>query len=178
MLPSRLGPYIALLPALACGCSLEHLYAGSGGIGGEKPRVLESEAEACDQYGNFVVQSDPAASGGSYMVVPEEMGCHGDQIRCSFQVDVAGSYRVKSIVAMGPAESTDDSFLVRVDGEPVLGIEYTFDGTEFHSDYVGNPDIEGELLELELDPGPHVVTFECREDGSKVDWIALDPVAP
>lgn len=172
--------WIALIPALSGACSLEGLSAAwdasSGAGGGGEGDPLSREAEDCARDGRFVVEVDP--SGVEYVVVPEEAGCHGDRVECRMVVSEAGSYQIKVKVAVGPNPSTDNSFLVRVDRQPEAGIVYQFSGAEFHLDYVKDSKADDAEVLVSLDPGEHVVSFECREDGSRLDWVGLVRIGP
>ncbi|WP_437475934.1 hypothetical protein WME75_25075 [Sorangium sp. So ce1014] len=198
----------ALLPVLACACSLEGLSAawdtssasaggagvssgagatggaggggaGAAGGGGATGDVLKREAEACELTGSFIKVEDELADGGYYVVVPESAGCDDDRVSCSFKISEAGTYQIKVRVAAGPSESTDNSFLVRVDQAPPPGYQYNFIGTDFHLDYVNDSDAEkGMMLTFALEPGSHLVSFACREDGSRLDWVELVRIGP
>ncbi|WP_437274521.1 hypothetical protein WME90_25055 [Sorangium sp. So ce375] len=182
---ARWGRWGALLPVLACACSLEGLSAewdsssALGGAGDDGLLRSEAEDEGCELSGRFERVDDPEASGGIYVAVPEEASCNGDRVDCSFKVDEAGTYQIKARVATGPEESTDNSFLVRMDHAPELGTRYDFSGTEFHEDYVhDSKDNTGALLKFALDAGVHVVSFECREDAARLDWVQLVRIGP
>ncbi|WP_438013714.1 hypothetical protein WMF18_22565 [Sorangium sp. So ce315] len=150
--------------------------ASSGGGGGD---VLQREAEGCLLYGRFRKMTHPEASGGVYVVVPEEAGCNGDRVDCSFDVSEAGTYQITATVAEGPDSGKDNSFLVRMDYEPTLGYQYDFTGAEFHDDIVNNAKAtDTALLTFALDPGKHTVSFECREDGSMLDRVGLVRIGP
>lgn len=181
---ARWGRRGALLPVLACACSLEGLSAewdassapAGGGSGSSRIRI---EAEDCELSGRFERVDDPLASGGTYVAVPEEANCESDRVDCSFEIGEAGTYQIRARVATGPDESTDNSFLVRVDHEPELGTRYDFNGTEFHEDYVHDSEDEtGLLLKFALEPGMHIVSFGCREDAARLDWVELVRIGP
>ncbi|AUX23421.1 uncharacterized protein SOCEGT47_039460 [Sorangium cellulosum] len=177
------GSWVALLPALLCGCSLEGLSAewdassaSTGAAGGGEGNPLAREAERCARDGRFMVETDP--SGVEYVVVPEDAGCHGDRVECRMEVGEAGSYQIKVKVAVGPNPSTDNSFLVRVDRQPEAGIVYSFSGAEFHLDRVKDSKADDAEVLVALDPGEHTVSFECREDGARLDWVGLVRIGP
>ncbi|WP_437585421.1 hypothetical protein [Sorangium sp. So ce1000] len=180
---ARWGRWGALLPVLACACSLEGLSAewdtssasGGAGDGGS----LRSEAEDCELSGRFERVDDPLAGGGTYVAVPEEANCDGDRVDCSFEIDEAGTYQIRARVATGPKEGEDNSFLVRVDHAPELGTRYNFTGADFHDDYVSDATApKGALLSFALAPGAHVVSFECREDAARLDRVELVRIGP
>ncbi|WP_438002458.1 hypothetical protein WMF26_28450 [Sorangium sp. So ce185] len=174
---------------LICGCSLEGLSvawdtssSSTGGGDGGYPRItVEAEDDAlCELSGLFVRVEDPLASGGQYVAVPEtEKDCKSSRVDCSFEISEAGTYRIRARVAEGPADGVDNSFWVSVDNAPDPAYRYDFSGADFHEDYVrDSQDDTGALLEFALEPGMHVVTFGCREDASKLDWIALVRIGP
>ncbi|WP_437322057.1 hypothetical protein [Sorangium sp. So ce385] len=175
---------------LICGCSLEGLSvawdtSSSSTTGGGEGGTLRIRAEAedelkCELSGLFVRVEDPLASGGQYVAVPEtEEDCKSSRVDCSFGITEAGTYRIKARVAEGPVDGVDNSFWISVDNEPDPAYRYDFSGTDFHEDYVhDSQDDTGALLEFALNPGMHVVTFGCREDASKLDWIELVRIGP
>ncbi|WP_438031535.1 hypothetical protein [Sorangium sp. So ce204] len=181
---ARWGRWAALLPVLACACSLEGLSAAwdaspAAAGGGSSSFRIRIEAEDCELSGRFERVDDPLASGGTYVAVPEEANCESDRVDCSFDIGEAGTFQIRARVATGPDESTDNSFLVRVDHEPELGTRYDFNGTEFHEDYVhDSKDATGLLLKFALDPGMHIVSFGCREDAARLDWVELVRIGP
>ncbi|WP_437683625.1 hypothetical protein [Sorangium sp. So ce131] len=194
----RWGRWIALSPALVCACSLEGLsdawdasststelptsQGGAGATGGQSncaPGSLACEAEDCNLFGSFVVMDDPTAHGAGYVVVPEESGCDDDRVECPLDVTEAGTYQIKARLAAGPMEGKDSSFWIRVNYEPSEGYRYEYTGTEFHFDYVNDSTSETtKLLTFALEPGRHIVSFACREDGSKLDSVALVRISP
>lgn len=185
--PRHWGRWGALLPLVACAaCSLEGLseaWDAEGGAaassGGGAPDVLDLEAEGCNLYGNFKQMAHPEASGMTYVVVPEEANCKEDRVDCSFEISRAGTYQIKARVAEGPDQGKDSSFLVRMDHKPPLGHYYDFTGAEFHDDIVSDADAtDTALLTFALDPGTHIVSFECREDGAMLDQVGLLWIGP
>ncbi|WP_438021949.1 hypothetical protein [Sorangium sp. So ce233] len=150
---------------------------GGGGASGGGGDMLE--AEGCPLYGRFTRMAHPEASGMRYVVVPEDAGCNGDRVDCSFEVSEAGTYQITATVAEGPDDGKDNSFLVRMDYEPTLGYQYDFTGAEFHDDIVSDAKAtDTALLTFALDPGEHIVSFECREDGSMLDRVGLVRIGP
>ncbi|WP_437961918.1 hypothetical protein WME76_21240 [Sorangium sp. So ce119] len=154
--------------------------ASSGGGGGAASGGGDMrEAEGCLLYGRFTRMAHPEASGGRYVVVPEDAGCNADRVDCSFEVSEAGTYQITATVAEGPDDGKDNSFLVRMDYEPTLGYQYDFTGAEFHDDIVSDAKAtDTALLTFALDPGEHIVSFECREDGSMLDRVGLVRIGP
>ncbi|WP_433926319.1 hypothetical protein AB3662_25690 [Sorangium cellulosum] len=153
--------------------------SGGGGGGASGGGGDMREAEGCLLYGRFTRMAHPEASGGRYVVVPEDAGCNADRVDCSFEVSEAGTYQIAATVAEGPDDGKDNSFLVRMDYEPTLGYQYDFTGAEFHDDIVSDAKAtDTALLTFALDPGEHIVSFECREDGSMLDRVGLVRIGP
>ncbi|WP_272829145.1 hypothetical protein [Sorangium sp. Soce836] len=177
---------------LVCGCSLEGLSAAwdtssssTGGGEGGYPRIrVEAEDDPpCELSGGFERVEDPLASGGQYVAVPEVAGCGVSRVDCEFPISEAGTYRIRARVAEGPTGGEDNSFWISVDDKPDSPYRYDFTGTEFHEDYVSaSKDDTGDdtaaPLKFALDRGTHIVTFGCREDASKLDWIELVRIGP
>ncbi|WP_437662150.1 hypothetical protein [Sorangium sp. So ce1182] len=199
--PPRGARWAALLPVLACACSLQGLSPGwdassasggeagvssgagaTGGEGGSIRESIEIEAEnedLCTLYGGFIRVKDPEARGGYYVSIPEEEGCEVDQVDCLFQISKAGTYQITARVAEGPEGGTDNSWRIRVDYEPEEGYRYDMTGSEFHVDIVSDTTLpEPKPLTFELDPGEHSVSFGCREDGARLDWVGLVRLGP
>ncbi|XXY51080.1 hypothetical protein WME91_08040 [Sorangium sp. So ce269] len=200
----RPARWAALLSVLACACSLQGLSPGwdasaassasggeasvssgagaTGGEGGSIRESIEIEAEneeLCILYGGFTRIEDEEARGGYYVSVPEELDCTTDQVDCLFEITKAGTYQITARVAEGPDEGKDNSWWIRVDNEPLEGYRYDMTGAEFHVDIVSDTTLsEPKPLTFELDPGEHSVSFGCREDGAKLDWVGLVRLGP
>ncbi|WP_437302440.1 hypothetical protein [Sorangium sp. So ce388] len=197
---ARPARWAALLSVLACACSLQGLSPGwdasssggeagvssgagaTGGDGGSIRESIEIEAEneeLCTLYGGFTRMEDEKARGGYYVTVPEELDCRVDQVDCLFQITKAGTYRITARVAEGPKEGEDNSWWIRVDSKPEEGYRYDMTGSEFHVDIVSDTsNSEPKPLTFELAPGEHSVSFGCREDGAKLDWVGLVRLGP
>ncbi|WP_437751695.1 hypothetical protein [Sorangium sp. So ce1389] len=154
----------------------------TGGDGGSIRESIEIEAEngeLCTLYGGFIRVKDAKARGGYYVSVPEELGCEVDQVYCLFQITKAGTYQITARVAEGPDGGSDNSWWIRVDDEPLEGYRYDMTGSEFHVDIVSDTSgSEPKPLTFELDAGEHSVSFGCREDGAKLDWVGLMQLGP
>lgn len=175
----------ALLTLFATGCSLEGLADGSGagssGVNSSGSQGgandLAREAEDGVLTGNFVIVEDEGASAGKYVVVPEDKNCEFDAVRFALSVQNAGKYRIKTRVATGPEEGTDNSFVVTVDGTPAGPAFYDLNiSSTFVDDYVRDGDVP-EPVVFDLAAGPHEIVFGCREDGTRLDRIELE-IAP
>jgi PKD repeat protein len=141
------------------------------------PGGLVQEAEDGVLTGDFVVGSDGAASGGQYVHVPDAgVGLsspdEGQKVSYSFTVDTPGTYRIKAWV-YGDS-GTNDSFFVKVDGNPAAG--YLWDmqmNTTYQDDYVSDRN-GADPVEVTLTAGQHTVAFYLREDGARLDKIELE----
>ncbi|MGK3987938.1 hypothetical protein WME99_33155 [Sorangium sp. So ce136] len=196
----RPARWAALLSVLACACSLQGLSpgwdasssggeagvsSGAGATGGEGGSIRESieieaeNGELCFLYGGFTRMEDEDARGGWYVAVPEELDCKTDKVDCLFQITKAGTYQITARVAEGPEEGTDNSWWIRVNNKPEEGYRYDMTGSEFHVDIVSDTTLpEPKPLTFELAPGEHSVSFGCREDGAKLDWVGLVRLGP
>lgn len=141
---------------------------------------LEREAEAGALTGDFAIGSDGAASGSQYIYVPNASGNAWDgpsslhKADYCFTVEDAGTYRVKGWV-YGNTD-LDDSFYVQVDGNP--NGAYLWDtllNDSYMMDYVSDRDGMQPVI-LSLTPGEHRVTVYLREDGTRLDKLALEPL--
>ncbi|MEM7131640.1 MAG: putative Ig domain-containing protein [Chloroflexota bacterium] len=138
---------------------------------------LPQEAEAGLLSGTFTTESDPNASGGQYIHVPNGTGNNFngpdgiDKVEYCFTIDSAGTYLLETSVQAPSGGS--NSFYVTVDGEPTNGhIWDTATSNTFVNDFVASRSI-ADPLELNLEPGDHTVVVYLREDGTKLDTIAL-----
>jgi K319L-like, PKD domain len=141
---------------------------------------LKQEAEAGIIFGAFEIVSDPAASDGQYVHVPNGTGRRMDRpeevhkIEYTFNVPETGIYRIKEWVHA--ANGNDDSFRVKVNGSP--SEEYLWDvfvNTSYQTDYVSDRDGK-DPVEVMLEAGINVVTIYLREDGTRLDKIDLEPL--
>jgi hypothetical protein len=139
---------------------------------------IEKEAEDGDIYGwKFNIGSDPNASGGQYVWAPNGSGnkwtlSESQRVEYGFSVEQEGYYRIKGRV-YAPNDN-DDSFWVKVNGEPFSG--YLWDvlqNTDYLPDYVSDRDGE-DPVEVCLPAGTHTVAVYWREDGTRLDTIALE----
>lgn len=138
---------------------------------------LEREAEAGILSGDFAVVNDSAAAGGAYIEIPQGNRTEWTGLNTTrradycFTVDEAGTYKLEGIVA-GPNELSD-SFYVRVNDEPAAGYLWdTANTSTFVTDNMSDRSGANPVL-LTLEPGIQYVTIYAREDGSKLDKLAL-----
>lgn len=139
---------------------------------------LEVEAEAGELSGLFVAGADPAASGGTFIHVPDGTGNRGTEldvaqnVRYCFIVTDPGLYRIKAWVHASSV--FNNSFYIQVDGTPLQGyLWHTQVNDGFDPQYVSSG---ATYLDLNLTAGEHTVEFFLREDGIKLDRIALEQV--
>lgn len=92
-----------------------------------------------------------------------------------FEVATLGNYYLQGGVYSNDDES--NSFYVQVDGLPAEGhLWQTYRNTRYMTDIV--TDQSGSAPEaLFLNPGKHEVIIYAREDGSRLDWLELVPLA-
>lgn len=150
------------------------------GAGAPGCQGLEREAESATLRGNFVIGSDAAASGGQYVHVPEGTGDALDSLPTAqkldycFTVTNAGVYRLLGWVHA--AGGYDDSFYVQVDGQPATA--YLWDtaiNSNYAADYV-NARNGADPVEVTLSPGEHTISIFLREDGTRLDKLAIEAV--
>ncbi|MFF5207254.1 glycosyl hydrolase family 28 protein [Streptosporangium sp. NPDC000396] len=136
-------------------------------IGGD-PVSLYGEAESGTVTAPMQIQSDPAASAGSYVTVAAGNNSQSTapatgHANVTFTVPSAGSFRVFARV-VAPTTS-DDSFWVRADGGAWTNWNGIPPGSAWH--WATVPVTYG------LTAGGHTVTFAYREDGARLDRIAI-----
>ena len=137
------------------------------------------EAEEGTLHGLFTIDSDPGASNGHYVHVPDGIGAnwHGpitqDKVEYCFTVPEIGNYVLVGTVL---ASSVDNgSFYVTVDGTPSTG--YLWDlavNNAFVEDELNNRSGSDPVL-LSLGAGAHTITVYQREDGAQLDKLSLIP---
>ncbi|MEM7798718.1 MAG: DUF5060 domain-containing protein, partial [Chloroflexota bacterium] len=150
---------------------------------------LVREAEAGTVNGSrFVQVEDTNASGGYYMHVPDTTGdsntkvSDGNYIELCFTVTQPGEYRIDGTVAYDPLESkiNNDSFFVQVNDAPSSGYIWDIDfgsanSDQFVVDSVKKRPGKVEVVET-LSAGEQRLKFHLREDGTKLDKVALVPL--
>jgi hypothetical protein len=138
-------------------------------------RTGRIEAEDADLTG-FTTARDNAASGGQYVHVPDGDGSSWSpsesyEMEFCWDVSTAGTYSLSA--GVWADAMTNDSFWVKVDGV-VQGRWDTLLNTSYAQDHVG---IRGgaDPLVLSLSAGQHVIEILLREDGTRLDWLELEP---
>ena len=131
------------------------------------------EAEDATLTGTFVVGGDPAASGGSYVTTPQgsgsESGLSGDYVEFCFTVATAGEFSLDAVVD-GP-DGGSNSFFVTVNDVPASG--YVWDvSAGWTADQVSDRNGADPVV-LDLGVGDHAVRVYEREDGTRLDSLAL-----
>lgn len=133
------------------------------------------EAEDAQVTG-FEMGSDGAASGGEFVYAPDGTGSswspsEDNKVEFCFTADTAGSYELQA--GVWADSGTNDSFWVKVNGV-MHGRWDTMMNTVYDTDKVGMSSTDP--LVLDLGAGNHTVEILLREDGTRLDWLALVPV--
>lgn len=142
--------------------------------------TLVWEAEDGDLFGAFEFGSDPAASGGQYVHVPNGIGTRFSgpdekhKITFSFEIPKDGIYRIKA--AVHAANGNDNSFWVKVNDAAGVYLWDALQNTSYEQDYVNDRN-GADPVEVWLPAGVNTVTVYLREDGIRLDRIELEPVA-
>ena len=143
---------------------------------------LIREAQYGDMKGSFIVVDDSATASGRYVYVPNNVGNRIDgadenqKITFTFNVAQSGTYRIKGTVYA--ANGSDDSFWVKVNGNPAGG--YLWDvlqNTSYQEDYLNDRN-GADPVEVSLTSGVNTVAVYLREDGTRLERLELEPVAP
>jgi|GEM_PF-2856792 len=152
---------------------------------------LVREAEAGDWEGMFTVGADENASGGFYLHVPEGLGSRGERpdamqkASYCFTVDQPGTYRIK---AWAYADNEfNNSFFVTVNDDTAANVGanekvwHVNVNTDYAPAFVTTDEfVNGQrvypTVEVTLDAGVHTVYFFLREDGTRLDKVALEPI--
>ncbi|MEM7130564.1 MAG: SdrD B-like domain-containing protein [Chloroflexota bacterium] len=143
---------------------------------------MVQEAETAILYGHFarIISLNEGASGGQYIMVPDGFGTEWngaveeEKALFCIRTEEAGTYRMKATVL---GESSDDnSFYVVVDGTPVNGYLWDVEESQtFIDDYVSHRG-GADPVEVALAAGNHIFAIHLREDGAKLDKLALELV--
>ena len=143
---------------------------------------LIREAQYGDMKGSFIVVDDSSTASGRYVYVPNGDGNRIDgadenqKITFTFNVAQSGTYRIKGTVYA--ANGSDDSFWVKVNGNPAGA--YLWDvlqNTSYKEDYVNDRN-GADPVEVSLTSGLNTVAVYLREDGTRLERLELEPVAP
>ncbi|MEM7283207.1 MAG: hypothetical protein AAF438_16445 [Pseudomonadota bacterium] len=145
---------------------------------------VQQEAEQGQLSGLFSIGSDNAANGGAYVHVPNGQGNRGSvldpgqKVSYCVQVNSGGIYRLKGWTY--GASGFDNSFYVRVNGQPSQGVVWhTQIQTAYSDEYVMAYNIDTnrfEVAEFSLVPGENLVEFFLREDGVRLDRFAIEEI--
>lgn len=135
---------------------------------------LVQEAEHGSLAGAFTIVSDPTASGGQYIEVPNNVASDysGKSVHRStycFTVETPGMYRLRG--STYGIDNSHDSFLVLINGNQSPW--YIPIATSFQSAYYGG----STPAEFVLMPGEQQVVIIHREHGSRLDTIELELVS-
>ena len=140
---------------------------------------LEQEAEAGMLFGAFTIGQDNEASNGHYIHVPDNSGDNYTgsstvhKAHYCFHIDTPGEYVIKGWVY--GSNDLADSFYVQVDGQPEIGYLWdTQQNLTYQADYVSERSGDDPIT-INLSAGIHFITISLREDGTRLDRIALVP---
>jgi len=178
------SPSAAIVSAMST-CSVTAIsWCGDTPAGNTFPAQLEGEDMMLNAP--WAVFDDATASGGQYIEVPNSNPGNGDfngavgSTACAsgtIKVFTPGIYRIVANVRT-PA-GTDDSFYVRVNGDPAGGYRwFAGNSPSFSTRTVTDTDANavGPEVEIRLDCGDHLIEVCLREDGAGLDWIGLELV--
>ena len=157
------------------GIDTEDFTWGVNAVSSVPTATLAIEAEAGELFGTFTIGNDSAASGGQYVHATSGVRAETDlvnRVDYRFNVSQAGRYRIDANVYA--VDGSDDSFWVRVDGEPSLGYQWHIRrNTSYLLDSVGDRRSDADPLIIELSQGEHVVGVYLREHRARLDRIEL-----
>lgn len=153
---------------------------GSADAGADTPCVSPNyicfEAESGNVVAPMATASDPTASAGEYVVAnANEAG----SVTWTFQVKQAGTYVIWCrVIALNDGT---DSFYVSMDGSQPLeydigwlkGQEYWSPNWEWTEVDIAQAQTNQVLRTFQLSAGTHVLEFDGREMGSKVDRLII-----
>ncbi len=138
---------------------------------------LTQEAEAGELFGAFRIVDSTSASGGRYIDTPDGFGHEEDSVnpehRTEYCMNVteAGRYKVTGWV-QGARKS--DSFYLAVDGTFADDRWDTPRNSSFERQDAARRGQDPFTFDLE--PGEHTLSIYLREDGTKLDKVALEKV--
>jgi len=123
--------------------------------------------------------NDGNTSGGQYLQVPNGNGGFFQQPNTNnigsaiYDVEIteAGTYRLWGLVQS--ANTDDDSYYVRVDNGNFLTWQTSITGNNWQWDLSTDQNNGGNIHEFNLTPGTHRIEIRRRQDGAKLDMIAL-----
>ncbi|MEZ4657969.1 MAG: SdrD B-like domain-containing protein [Caldilineaceae bacterium] len=135
---------------------------------------LTAEVETSMRYGAFQVVNDAKASNGQAVEVDESFGERrtpdsSQRVVTCFNVPADGTYRLKGD-ALSP-DSGSNSFFVQLDDKPATLVKWHLfvDRSRYRT-------VDGRLQGY-LSAGRHWVTVYLRQDGTRLDKLALVQVA-
>ncbi len=148
----------------------------------EKPAfTLTMEAENGTMTAPMTVKEDDRASGGRYVVVPDQDGHDppdGGPGGVSFQVDLQESASRAVWARVIGDHHNDNSFFISVDGSDAFRWDVLApDKSGFVKQWTWLPVVDRSGEPLQLDSGIHTLTFHNREDGTRLDavFMSSDP---
>ncbi|MEM9775168.1 MAG: Ig-like domain-containing protein, partial [Chloroflexota bacterium] len=143
--------------------------------------LLEQEAETATVFGRMTIGNDSRASEGQFIHIPDGAGDNynfsgtsPDRAEFCFEITEAGNYSISAVVSSEGGSALSDSFYVQVNNQPFGG--YLWDVTlsdDFVPDHVSDRGGDNKII-VPLDEGENTVSVHLREDGTKLDRIALE----
>ncbi len=137
------------------------------------------EAEEGNLTAPMTVENDGNTSGGQYIQVPNGNGGFIRQpntanigiVTYDFEVTEAGTYRLWGLVQS--VNTNDDSYYVRIDNGNFRTWQTAITGNNWQWDLATDQNNGGNIHEFNLAPGIHRLEIRRRQDGAKLDAIAL-----
>jgi hypothetical protein len=151
---------------------------GRGGGGGATAPKLIYEAEDAGIFGKYVIQSDPDASNGEYVIVPADAGSCSNDDYVVFNVTVSadGTYLIWTrVIGTG---LHNDTFFVSADMGPYYMVRTSVLG-EWVEDAVFDDTADVTTpIHYQWEAGAHQIIVVCRADDVSLDRIRLEAVPP
>ena len=171
---------------LAAGDHIVTIYAREDGTRLDRLRLERVRQRRCTtgrmeaedaQVTGFDTGTDAMASGGEFVYAPDGSGSswspsEDNKVEFCFTTATAGTYELET--GVWADQGTNDSFWVKVNGVN-YGRWDTALNVVYQDDMVGVS--TADPLVLNLPAGNHSVEILLREDGTRLDWVALVPVA-
>lgn len=131
------------------------------------------EAESGVLSGLMQIGNDGDASGGSFVHVPNGngdnfAGANSNSVTFNVTISNAGDYTIAGNVYA--TNGSDDSFWVTIDN--VQALWDMGQNSSYLEDYVSNRNGDDPMI-YSLSPGTYPLTFSLREDGARLDKVAV-----
>ncbi|MEK6793780.1 MAG: hypothetical protein AABZ39_03315 [Spirochaetota bacterium] len=173
-LPQRITSRIIIAIVIACCTGAIVLGQRSVSLDPAKPGVIFIEAESGVIESPMIVENDEDASGGRYIVVPNETGLNTGGCTFTFDIKDAGDHII--FARLIAEDSRDDSIFVSMDNSAPA----VWDVQNSHTwSYDCVRERIGEAVDYKqrrtftLGKGRHSLTLKSREDGLKIDAVLI-----